>query len=166
MIAFCRPLRLYERTNKQMKALEFFMTNSWKFATDNASLLHDSLSVKDRTEFSFKMQNFNWNVYAEIYVLGARRYIMKETDSTICAAKKSMKILKLRTTCWKPLLIGCVMLVGIVLAKFARIYADKTGVIKQEELQREFPTMDVKLNEQQISLRKTEFFLTNSSVVT
>lgn len=116
MFAFNRPLKLYEQMKKQTEAMEFFMTRSWNFATDNVSLLHNALSLEDRTKFSFKMENFNWHAYAENYAMGARRYIMRDPDYTISIAQKRMTALKLRTMGWKLLLFSWAILLGIVVA--------------------------------------------------
>lgn len=114
---FYSPMRIYEKMKKQNEAFRFFVTNSWKFQTDNVLDLYQSLSREEKLKFTFNMENFDWNEYNKNYALGARRYIMKDPDSTVPKVQKRMKVLKLRTTGLEVTVLTIIVLMGILFAK-------------------------------------------------
>jgi hypothetical protein len=41
--------------------------------------------------FNFDVRPLDWNAYWRDYVLGARKYVLKEEDSTLPAARRNLK---------------------------------------------------------------------------
>lgn len=73
-----------------MACLDFFMTHQWRFVSKNPFRLLDMLSERDRKLFYFDVRNIDWNAYMEGYVLGARRFLLKDDMSTVPAARKNL----------------------------------------------------------------------------
>ncbi len=48
------------------------------------------MSERDRHVFNFDVRQIDWKTYIQDYMLGLRRYILKEKDVTIRAAKVPM----------------------------------------------------------------------------
>jgi len=49
------------------------------------------MSAEDRRTFNFDVRQIDWQSYVEDYCLGIRRYILKEGDDTIPAARTSLR---------------------------------------------------------------------------
>ncbi|KAF6214116.1 hypothetical protein GE061_011847 [Apolygus lucorum] len=81
-------------TRKLRKALEtmtFFTTKEFKFRNDNVAELLTKLSPEDREAFCFDINDINWREYIETYVLGTRKYILKEDPATIPESRTNLK---------------------------------------------------------------------------
>ncbi|KAH8026766.1 hypothetical protein HPB51_024315 [Rhipicephalus microplus] len=73
-----------------MGILEFFVTHEWTFSVDNLRLLMASLEGPDRETFDFDIRSIDWVAYMEQYILGVRRYVLKEDPSTIPTARRNL----------------------------------------------------------------------------
>ncbi|XP_023240757.1 putative fatty acyl-CoA reductase CG5065 [Centruroides sculpturatus] len=60
------------------------------FRADNVEKLFKSMSTQDKQNFNFDISKLSWDKYLENYVLGTRRYVLKEDDSTIPRSKKTL----------------------------------------------------------------------------
>ncbi|CAN7999089.1 unnamed protein product [Ixodes hexagonus] len=81
---------VYKRIHRAMGMLEFFVTHEWTFAVDNLRLLMAELEGSDRQTFDFDIRTIDWVPYLEQYILGVRKYVLKEDPSTIPAARKKL----------------------------------------------------------------------------
>ena len=70
-----------------MSCLNFYTIRQWRFISQNAIQLLDSLSEEDRRIFYFDVREIDWKAYIRNYVLGARKYILKEADGSEPAAR-------------------------------------------------------------------------------
>lgn len=70
-----------------MSCLNFYTIRQWRFISDNAIRLLSKLSGEDRRVFYFDVREIDWRAYIRNYVLGARKYILKEPDGTEPAAR-------------------------------------------------------------------------------
>ena len=68
----------------------FFTIRQWRIVSNNFINLLDRLSEEDRRIFYFDVRDIDWKTYTEDYALGVRRYILKDNDDTIPAARISM----------------------------------------------------------------------------
>lgn len=73
-----------------MAVASFFTLKKWQFASNNFVSLLDKLSAEDRRIFNFDVRKIDWPSYLSDYCLGIRRYIFKEKDDTIPAARISL----------------------------------------------------------------------------
>jgi fatty acyl-CoA reductase len=83
--------RIYEKLFIFIEALEFFSTHEWKIGTNNVLMLTNQLEGVDKQEFNFDIRQLNWSTYWKDYVLGIRRYVLKEDDSTLPKARSDLK---------------------------------------------------------------------------
>ena len=77
--------------SRAVACLEFFTTHEWRFSNNNVVRLAGQLTPVDQKMFNFDMRPLNWSSYMEQYVLGTRRFILKEDPSTFPAARKHLR---------------------------------------------------------------------------
>jgi len=86
-----RMVRFYDKAHKAIDTLSFYLLNSWRFVCVNTIRLSDQLSAIDRSTFYFDVREINWPEYITNYVLGTRRFILKDDYSTLPIAKRNLK---------------------------------------------------------------------------
>lgn len=84
-------VRRYEKATRAFSCLEFFTTNQWRFVSDNPIRLLSEMSENDKNLFYFDVREIDWQSYYEIYVLGARRYILKDDLTSLPLARSNLK---------------------------------------------------------------------------
>ncbi|XP_053203007.1 fatty acyl-CoA reductase 1-like [Panonychus citri] len=89
--------QVYQKVHRAMNALEYFTTNEWTFRNENFVNLMKSLEPDDFTKFSLDVGSINWCDYIENYILGVRKYLLKEDPATLPKARKNIKRLYLIT---------------------------------------------------------------------
>jgi len=85
-----KQVRLYDRAHRAIACLDFFTTHQWRFISENPIRLLEQLSDSDRHTFDFDVRKIDWNSYIETYILGARRFILKDDPSTLPQARKNL----------------------------------------------------------------------------
>ncbi|XP_062561582.1 fatty acyl-CoA reductase wat-like [Armigeres subalbatus] len=83
-------LRLQRRIFDATIALEYFIDNEWVFKTDNFRSLDLDLLEQDKESFNISYLKDGLMAYYTICILGGRRYLFKEKDETIPAARKKL----------------------------------------------------------------------------
>ena len=69
--------------------LDFFCYQRyWIFKSTNCVKLWSELSDRDRETFFFNVKEIDWKSYSEAYILGTRKYILKENIDTLPQAHK------------------------------------------------------------------------------
>ncbi|XP_044735576.1 putative fatty acyl-CoA reductase CG5065 [Chrysoperla carnea] len=81
-------IRQYRRNQKQVDVVAYFCSQEWKFENKNITALWDRLSDADKRIFKFSLKDIDWDSFMEVYILGVRKYLFKEDESTIPYAKK------------------------------------------------------------------------------
>ncbi|XP_049638844.1 fatty acyl-CoA reductase 2-like [Suncus etruscus] len=89
-----RFLNLMNRILKANAMLEYFTAQSWEWSMNNTEMLMAELGPKDQQMFNFDVQHLNWKEYVENYVLGVKKYLLKEDISEIPKVKKHLKKLR------------------------------------------------------------------------
>lgn len=79
-----------KRMTSKMECLEFFLLNDWHILDCNVQSLNLSLSSKDRAEFPFDVTLIDWEAYINNYVLGVRKFLLKEKDESLPVATKRL----------------------------------------------------------------------------
>ncbi|EFX77101.1 hypothetical protein DAPPUDRAFT_54566 [Daphnia pulex] len=100
VIADCYARCVGQRANKvriqnskafrALSAFDFFFSKQWKFISKNSDGIWSKMSAKDRQIFYFNVRDINWRAYFETYILGTRRFILKDDISTLPEAKKNV----------------------------------------------------------------------------
>ncbi|CAB3232267.1 unnamed protein product [Arctia plantaginis] len=82
-----------KRLRTMSKSLQFFMTNEWKFNTDNVRRLRERLTPADSAILNLDVSAIDWNDHCEKFIQGTRRYLLKEKDEDIERAHSRMRLL-------------------------------------------------------------------------
>lgn len=98
---------IYQKVHRTSAALNFFTTNEWIYRTENFQSLNEELSSEDQRKFLIDVKKIDWASYMENYVLGVRHYLLKESPSTIDAAKFRLDLLYYATQLTKAS-VACV----------------------------------------------------------
>uniref|UniRef100_A0A1Q3FZW2 Fatty acyl-CoA reductase n=1 Tax=Culex tarsalis TaxID=7177 RepID=A0A1Q3FZW2_CULTA len=85
--------RVHRRIAKGFEVLEYYANNQWDF--DNAAVLYlrTKVNAEEKVKFKIDAGGVVINEYFENCIWGARRFILKETDDTLPAAKRHMKVM-------------------------------------------------------------------------
>ncbi|EDS42239.1 conserved hypothetical protein [Culex quinquefasciatus] len=84
-------LKLQRKVFDAQMSLKYFTDNEWVFKTDNFRNLAHDLLESDRETFSIAYMCLGMQEYYRRCILGGRRYLMRESDDTIPAAKEKLK---------------------------------------------------------------------------
>ena len=90
---FFSAMKLCNRMLKAINALEYFMRRDWIFHNTNVRGLWSALSPVDQNLFHFDISQLNWEEYISAYQLGCRKYIAKEKDCNLPAARRTVRTL-------------------------------------------------------------------------
>ncbi|XP_067132590.1 putative fatty acyl-CoA reductase CG5065 [Centruroides vittatus] len=85
-----KMVNVYEKFHKTVNVLEYFCNREWKFYSNNMEKLIETMSSEDKQNFDFDISKLNWDDYLDEYVLGIRRFVLKEDDSTIPRSRKQL----------------------------------------------------------------------------
>ncbi|XP_057371715.1 putative fatty acyl-CoA reductase CG5065 [Daphnia carinata] len=85
-----RWVRMYAKAALAFSSLEFFTTHQWRFLSNNPIRLLEELSNQDKKTFYFDVREIDWKSYFETYVLGTRRFVLKDDPSTLPLAKRNL----------------------------------------------------------------------------
>ncbi|XP_067632986.1 putative fatty acyl-CoA reductase CG5065 isoform X2 [Eurosta solidaginis] len=85
--------RVQKRINNGFQVFEYYANNVWDFDTSEAVKLRALMNKKERLTYVIERINVDLIDYFEHCVLCARRLILKESDETIPAARRHMKIM-------------------------------------------------------------------------
>ncbi|XP_030856595.2 fatty acyl-CoA reductase 2 isoform X1 [Gorilla gorilla gorilla] len=89
-----RMTKLMNRLLRTVSMLEYFINRSWEWSTYNTEMLMSELSPEDQRVFNFDVRQLNWLEYIENYVLGVKKYLLKEDMAGIPEAKQRLKRLR------------------------------------------------------------------------
>ncbi|KAL3270934.1 hypothetical protein HHI36_021439 [Cryptolaemus montrouzieri] len=87
-----RLLSVYKKVHKLSDVLGFFCNRQWSFTDDNVVKLWNKLSEEEKKLFSFDIASLDWWKYYKNYMIGLRKYIMKESIDTLESARKRLLI--------------------------------------------------------------------------
>lgn len=87
---FVLQVRMYKKAFKALSAFDYFFSKQWRFISKNSAALWSKISIQDRKIFFFDVREINWISYFETYVLGIRRFILKDDISSLAEAKKNV----------------------------------------------------------------------------
>ncbi|GJQ85401.1 hypothetical protein Trydic_g10175 [Trypoxylus dichotomus] len=91
-----RMIKLYFKVHKFLDVLSYFSSKEWKCNNDNVVKLWCKMSPRDKEIYPFSMATVHWTVYFKSYMLGIRKYLLKDSEQTLTKAKKRrlrMKVL-------------------------------------------------------------------------
>ncbi|KAF7267479.1 hypothetical protein GWI33_019312 [Rhynchophorus ferrugineus] len=112
-----RLLSLYKKVHKFTTILLFFSTKEWSFSNKNVQGLWLTLNKSDRDLFPFSMGQVQWLTYLRNYTPGIRRYLLKESYSSLQQSQKRCKRLEIMHNVLKITLTGLLVNFGYFFVK-------------------------------------------------
>eukprot|EP00058_Branchiostoma_floridae_P015494 XP_002600982.1 hypothetical protein BRAFLDRAFT_79185 [Branchiostoma floridae] len=73
-----RVLKMYSRLEKDVSSIEYFTSRHWEWSHGNADALMAKMGEEDKKIFKFDCRGLHWPTYMENYVLGIKKYVLKE----------------------------------------------------------------------------------------
>ncbi|XP_049639782.1 fatty acyl-CoA reductase 2-like [Suncus etruscus] len=89
-----RLLKLMNRHLYALDMIEYFLNQSWEFSMNNTEMLMAELGPEDQQVFNFDVRQLNWQEYFKNYIVGVKKYVLKEDMSGIPKAKEHLKKLQ------------------------------------------------------------------------
>ncbi|XP_023014773.2 putative fatty acyl-CoA reductase CG5065 [Leptinotarsa decemlineata] len=86
-------LRIQKRISKGYEVFEYYANNQWDFNNDNGMEVREMLNPTERKIYKVDGDGIDYTEYFTSCVHCTRLYILKETDDTIPAAKRHMKLM-------------------------------------------------------------------------
>lgn len=84
-------VKIYKKFDLAAKVLEAFTSKQWTFNTDNKTMLiNELMSEEDKKLFNCDISPIDWPEFLEGYVLGVRKYLLKEPISNLKQARKNL----------------------------------------------------------------------------
>nr|CAB3244729.1 fatty acyl-CoA reductase 1 [Phallusia mammillata] len=88
-------MRLNQRIATNVKVLQFFISNQWNWDVTKTMHLMSQLNSSDQQSFNFDAQTINWQTYINRYVIGVKKYLLKEDLDSYPAQRRRLKRLHL-----------------------------------------------------------------------
>ncbi|KAG7295434.1 hypothetical protein JYU34_021608 [Plutella xylostella] len=85
--------------------LEFFSMREWRFHNEHVKQLRARMTAADRDLYNLDCTTIDWDEHFKNFVIGTRRYLLKEKDEDIAKAKKHIKKMYILHTGAKMLLL-------------------------------------------------------------
>ncbi|KAK6644945.1 hypothetical protein RUM43_001221 [Polyplax serrata] len=89
-----RPMlvKMHYKVDSSLCRLAPFIFKEWFFDSSNTEKLHESLTETDRIDYNLDIRQINYEKFFEDAVRGVRRYLNKEPDETLTAARRKVKV--------------------------------------------------------------------------
>ncbi|KAL0858675.1 hypothetical protein ABMA27_011167 [Loxostege sticticalis] len=78
------------RLQAMNKVLQFFSQREWKFVTTNMERLQQRLTPEDAAIYNLDPKTINWDEMYVNFIKGTRKYMLKEKDENLPAARKHL----------------------------------------------------------------------------
>ncbi|KAG7214096.1 hypothetical protein KM043_001455 [Ampulex compressa] len=106
-------LKITKRFERAAKTGEFFAMNEWWFDGSNMSDLAKKVNTtNDCDRFNVSIKNLDWDTYVRQYMLGIRKYILKDSPESMSKARS--RLLKLYWIHRLTQLLSIFVLLGVV----------------------------------------------------
>ncbi|VDK41980.1 unnamed protein product [Anisakis simplex] len=88
-------VRIYGKIWRMVETLHYFTTRGWNFETKGLLTMWDWMCDEDKQVFNFDVRQVNWDSYLFDYLMGVKRYLMKDRLEDIPKAKNNLHWLKI-----------------------------------------------------------------------
>jgi fatty acyl-CoA reductase len=89
-----RMVRMYAKLHKSMEILEYFTTRSWEWTHSHLDTLKSQMTAEDQKTFYTDPRTLHWPTYIQNYCLGTKKFILKEEQSGVPAARAHLRKLR------------------------------------------------------------------------
>lgn len=86
-------VRLCRKMTRGMRSLEYFTTHQWSWSNETTEKLSNSLEKKDKDMFNFRLDGMDWDSFIQDYVLGTRKYVLKQSPSSLPTCRRKLFLL-------------------------------------------------------------------------
>jgi len=124
-LLFClgfKPIlwKVHERIAKGMEVLQYYGNNQWDFDNKHANIIRAKLNKLEKSRYKCDSEGVDVYKYFENCILGTRRYLLKQPDSMLPAARRMMKIMYCVDKIWKAVIYGGLLywIIGLLLPVF------------------------------------------------
>lgn len=84
-------MKIVKRFERAAQTGEFFATNEWKFYSDNMVELVKFVTASGNcSDFNLDFRNLDWDKYLHQYMLGIRKYILRDDLDTLNKARNRL----------------------------------------------------------------------------
>lgn len=90
LLKYHTQVKMYAKATIAFSSLEFFTTHQWKFISNNPIRLMEEMSTQDKKTFYFDVREIEWKSYFDVFIQGARRFVLKEDPSTLPLARRNL----------------------------------------------------------------------------
>lgn len=80
-----------KRISNGLKVLQYYTTRKWIFKNQNFKQLYADLNEVDKKKFNFNLLDVDMREFILIYILGIRRFILKEKPEDLPKARANLK---------------------------------------------------------------------------
>lgn len=84
-------VKVQKRIKIGLEVLTYYTIRNWYFPNDNLKQLREKLTPHDREIFYTDFNQIDWNEYFLSFILGARKYCVREDPSTLPRARKTLR---------------------------------------------------------------------------
>ncbi|KAG8225251.1 hypothetical protein J437_LFUL008789 [Ladona fulva] len=85
MVKVCKRFKMAAKTG------EFFSLHEWEFEGNGVSSVNCCMPSSDKKVFPLDVSRLDWNDYVRSYVLGIRKYVLKDPMETLNKARQKLK---------------------------------------------------------------------------
>lgn len=84
-------MKITKRFERAAKTGEFFAVNEWVFQGENIKDLAKNVkAANDANRFNVDITTLDWDSYVHQYMLGIRKYILKDNPDTMSKARNRL----------------------------------------------------------------------------
>ncbi|XP_058832003.1 putative fatty acyl-CoA reductase CG5065 [Topomyia yanbarensis] len=98
--------RVHRRIAKGFEVFEYYANNQWDFDNANINYLRTQINEEEKVKFKIDAGGVIIEEYFENCIWGARRFILNETDDTLPAARRHMKVMWYVDKFCKAIIVG------------------------------------------------------------
>ncbi|XP_076548381.1 LOW QUALITY PROTEIN: putative fatty acyl-CoA reductase CG5065 [Osmia lignaria lignaria] len=84
-------VNIQDKVTNGIQILKYYTNKEWEFRQDRMKALQLELNPSDREEFFMDTTAISWDTYMLQYVLGVRKYYLKDDPSTLPRARRVMR---------------------------------------------------------------------------
>lgn len=100
-------MKIARRFQRAANTGEFFAMHEWIFENDNQRILSQNVKqMADGNEFNCDISHMDWDSYVENYMLGIRKYVLKDGLESLMKARKKLKTLYILKRILQVFLLG------------------------------------------------------------
>ncbi|XP_015522200.1 putative fatty acyl-CoA reductase CG5065 [Neodiprion lecontei] len=124
-------VKLQGRVSTGLSLLQYYTTKEWVFLNDTLRDLQDQLSSEDRAIFFMDTKDICWDDYLYEYILGIRKYCLKDDPSTLPRARRVFQYLYIADRILRIVFVG--FIAWFLYSWFAPARAGTASIIEMQD---------------------------------